>query len=307
MREGILDLADGRRLPYAEWGPRDATAIIYCHGFPGSRRELLLSEPVLESSGVSARLIAMNRPGYGPSTLKRGYRFLDWPIDVDEAADKLGVEGFAVLGASGGCPFALACGYALADRVSRISIVVGTTPLEATGMSDAPGITNIPTSPLMRRLQFRIVSLGCKTRLRDPLVDRIHRDLGDVDRHVLRRPELRARFMEVVREAFADGGRTAAGEAELYLRPWGFDVAEVRAETLLWYAGEDRMVPASAGRWLADRLPNSHYTLWPHHGHFSWAADHAAIDVIARTAQCHPHDTRSTPRRRDVGAPPGDR
>jgi pimeloyl-ACP methyl ester carboxylesterase len=48
MVDRILDLADGRRLGYSEWGPVDAPPIIYCHGFPSNRRELDQIQPALD-------------------------------------------------------------------------------------------------------------------------------------------------------------------------------------------------------------------------------------------------------------------
>jgi pimeloyl-ACP methyl ester carboxylesterase len=278
MREGIIELGDGRRIAYREFGPVDGPVVIYCHGFPGSRRELALTEPVAERSGVRVRLIALNRPGYGPSTFVPGYEFLDWPHDVAAVADHLGIGEFAVVGASGGCPYALACGLALADRVTRVGIVVGVTPLEATGMSTAPGTTQIPKTYAVRRLQYGLVAAAARTPFRDQLVHRMHRNMSPVDKDALERAG--AWFVAVVREAFADGGRAAAHEARLYLRPWDFDVAHVTTATRLWYGGEDRTIPASAGRWLATRLPNPTFTLWPEHGHFSWASSREAVDVL---------------------------
>jgi pimeloyl-ACP methyl ester carboxylesterase len=62
-----------------------------------------------ESSGV--QLIGLDRPGIGRSDAKAGYRLLDWPDDVVEVADGLGIERFAVEGLSGGGPYALACAH----------------------------------------------------------------------------------------------------------------------------------------------------------------------------------------------------
>ena len=97
----ILDLSDGRQMAYSEWGPRNAPAMFYCHGFPGNHRELELARPVLERTGLHVRVIALDRPGYGMSTFRPGRTFLDWPHDVAEVAELLGIGSFSVLGASG--------------------------------------------------------------------------------------------------------------------------------------------------------------------------------------------------------------
>jgi pimeloyl-ACP methyl ester carboxylesterase len=280
VREGVLRLADGRDLAYVESGPSDAPVVLYCHGSPGSRREITVSAPVLRRRGVRARVVALSRPGYGPSTAKREYRFVDWPPDAAEALDRLGVDRFAVLGASGGSPFALACGPSLPDRVTRIGIVAGSAPLEATGMRTARGITGIPASPVLRRALFGVLALAASTPLRRRVLAWINRDLAPSDRDTLARPEVLDWFLSVVREAFAHGGRTAADEAARYREPWGFDPAEVSTETLLWYGGVDVREPVSAGRWLAERLPQATLAVWPEHGHFSWAANDAVADVV---------------------------
>jgi len=45
----------------------------------------------------------------------------------------------------------------------------------------------------------------------------------------------------------------------------------------LWYGEEYFVVRSSAGRWLADRIPDSRFELWPLHGHVTWmVADEAA-------------------------------
>src|SRR5438132_13833586 len=62
------------------------------------------------------RLIAADRPGMGGSDHQPGRTVLDWPADVRVLADHLGLDRFAVLGYSGGVPFAAATAYRLADR-----------------------------------------------------------------------------------------------------------------------------------------------------------------------------------------------
>jgi pimeloyl-ACP methyl ester carboxylesterase len=105
-------------------------------------------------------VIALDRPGYGASTYVPGRTFLDWSQDLAGAADRLGVEEYAVLGASGSSPFALACGYELGERVKSIGIVLGSAPLSAPGMADAPIISGAARFRPVRRMQYALSALA---------------------------------------------------------------------------------------------------------------------------------------------------
>jgi pimeloyl-ACP methyl ester carboxylesterase len=280
VTEGTLVLGDGRKLGYAEWGPRDAPAVLYFHGFPSCRHEPLLALPFIEHLDVTARVVALDRPGYGLSSFQSKRGFLDWPRDVAEAADQLGIDRFSVLGVSGGCPYALACGYVLGERVERIGIVVGAAPLEASGMSDTLMARLATANRVVRRVQFAAVSL-LLTAMPGRSVNRTVSTMGEADKALMERADVRRWFTALVKEAMVHLGRGGAYEAGLYRKPWGFDPADVPVETLLWYAGDDRWIPPSAGRWLAERLPYGQFTLWPEHGHFTWAVGDEVADVLA--------------------------
>jgi hypothetical protein len=121
----ILQLRDGRTLGFAEYGVRSPKVLFYFHGYPGSRVEArLLAEPA-ERLGI--RLIEIDRPGMGLSTFKLGRRFSDWPADVAELADDLGIDRFSLIGCSGGAPYAIAwssgngCGIRLPPQSAECS------------------------------------------------------------------------------------------------------------------------------------------------------------------------------------------
>src|SRR3954471_17322215 len=99
-RNNTITLPGGRRLGYAKYGDPDAMPVLYCHGFPSCR----LEPSMLPVSGI--RLIALDRPGYGLSEPLPGRTLRDWPRDVAAAADALGLHRFAVVGVSGGAPYA---------------------------------------------------------------------------------------------------------------------------------------------------------------------------------------------------------
>lgn len=66
------------------------------------------------------RIIAPNRPGFGKSDPQPGRRLLDWPADVTQLADAIGLATFGVIGMSGGGPFSLACANAIPQRLEFV-------------------------------------------------------------------------------------------------------------------------------------------------------------------------------------------
>ena len=104
--ENYINMADGRRLCYAEFGRRDGFPVFYFHGSPSSRLEpLLIGDEVLTAEGL--RVISPDRPGIGRSDPQPGRGFADWPKDVIEMADALRIDQFSILGNSGGAGYAL--------------------------------------------------------------------------------------------------------------------------------------------------------------------------------------------------------
>ena len=284
MIETTLTLADGRSLGMAEWGPPDAPVVVYCHGFPGSRLEPGLAQAVVEHRSVNARVIAFDRPGYGRSTFVPGRAFIDWPADMAEAADRLGLESSRCLVLREAARTHWHVPLLLGTRVTRVGIVAGVGPLDATGMPESQLISGPSNLRILRRLQWRLVARAARTDRVDTVIDRTVTTMTDVDREAMKRPEVRAWYRTMFTEAFAQGATAAAYEGELYRQPWGFDPADITTETNLWHGTADQWVPTSTARWLADRIPNSHLTEWPDHGHFSWAGAHEAADLVAVTA-----------------------
>jgi pimeloyl-ACP methyl ester carboxylesterase len=90
-----LTLSDGRKLGYAQYGSPTGHAILYQHGFPGSRIEAALHHDLCLELGL--RMIAIDRPGHGWSTPHRGAKLLDWPEDVKCLTEHLGLKKYAVM------------------------------------------------------------------------------------------------------------------------------------------------------------------------------------------------------------------
>lgn len=279
--DGLLTLSDGRTLSYGEFGDRKATPVVYCHGFPTNRIEYETVARALDESGIDAWVVVLDRPGYGSSTFLPRRRFIDWPKDVAEAANHLGLDEFAVIGTSGGGPYAMACARAMPDRVTRLGLVVAVGPAGAPGMDESLILKTISRSGLVRRVQFGLTGVGLARGRDDQILEQTIANLGEVDRPFLEGADTREWFLRMMREALRQGGRSAAHEGGLYLDEWGFEPAEITSETHLWYGARDETVPAPTGEWLAGQMPNSNLVVWPEHGHFTWMASFEAAEVVS--------------------------
>src|SRR5205085_11123513 len=91
----------------------------------------------LAAEEVGVRLVGVDRPGTGLSTSYLYDSLLDHMADLRILADELGFEELAVIGLSGGGPYALAAGYAMPDRVKAVGVLGGVAPTR--GDDAAPG------------------------------------------------------------------------------------------------------------------------------------------------------------------------
>lgn len=265
-----LTLSDGRTLGYAEYGDPDGVPGFYFHGHPGSRLEAQLAHDAAVERGL--RVIALDRPGYGRSDFQPGRRILDWPNDVAEAADKLGVREASVVGASGGGPYALACGYAQPEQFTSVGLVSGVGPYSAPHATDGLRWQNRVAYKLGARFPFiaRLIMRSMARRVkRDPerVVKLIAGAMSGPDAEIVARPEIGKVLEDVVTEAFRQGHEGAALDVVLIGSPWGFDVSEVKAQVFLWQGEVDVLVTPSMGRYMAENIPDCKARFFPGEGH----------------------------------------
>jgi len=268
-----IKLKDGRLLGYTEYGVPEGRPIFYFHGFPGSRSDWRLFDFDDSAAELNTRIIAVDRPGMGLSDFKRGREIMDWPDDVIELADALQVDRFAVLGISGGGPYACVCAFKISERLTTTAIVCGMGPSEAPGAKEGiswffPGKLSV-----MRRLILMLSSMGIRKNP-DQFMSRSKDTLPEVDSQLLDKPELAKAYIDTVGEAFRSGIGGANHEAALYTRPWKFRLQDIPVEVYLWHGELDLNVPCSVGHYVADAIPNCHATFLKDEAHISLPYNH---------------------------------
>ena len=264
--DNVLRLKDGRVLGYAEYGDPTGRPAFLFHGMPGSRLEGAVEHEAAARRGV--RMIWPDRPGYGLSDFKPRRTIIDWPADVVELADALGIERFGVAGMSGGGPYVAACALRIPGRLTGAAIVSGMGPLGAPGATDGMNIVNRLLFLLARRAPWTVrpaMWAYAQVALRWPDVTR--RILPEPDRAVLSRPEIMRISRESAIESARAGTRAAAWEAMLYARPWGFRLEDIGIHVHLWQGERDTRVPAAMGHYQASAIPNCKATFYPDEGH----------------------------------------
>jgi pimeloyl-ACP methyl ester carboxylesterase len=289
--DSIIRLRDGRRLQFLEVGKRDGFPIFHFHGNGSSRLEMLTVQAVAERLGV--RLICPDRPGIGGSDERRGYQLLDWPDDIVEVANQLGVEQFAVEGLSGGAPFALACTYKIPHRLTACGLISPATgPFIKLAGSFAlrSEVWMLVHVPWLVRALFRLsmrLSGSDEESLEKKLV-RASARLGEADHHLLDRPEIRKAFAQATAESLRQATDAATKDGLVYSKPWGFQVEAITFENLfLWQGEQDPIMPAAAARLLSQALPHCTATFYQNDGHLSTFVNHAQDIWKALSSETH--------------------
>lgn len=279
--EHRITLMDGRTLACLVLGEPGGAPVMYFHGYPGSRLEARLAAGATGELGW--RMFAPDRPGFGESTFQPGRTLGAWAADVAQLADWFGLERFAVVGVSGGGPYALACAARIPERLSRVALVGALGPLGHKQLTDDMvtlnrlALTLAAHWPSLARLGGHLAAHWVRGHL-ERYLTAITAGASPADRKVLGDAGYRTLLVESTREALRQGGRGVAWELTLLAQPWDFRLREVLLPVRIWQGLADNIVPAAIARHLAAALPDSESHYLPDEGHLSLVVKH--LDTV---------------------------
>lgn len=270
-----MQLDDGRTLRGYDTGGAadDGVTVLWHHGSPQTGAPL---EPLLLAAAQrNIRLVTYARPSCGGSSPSIGRTVASAANDVRQLADTLGLGRFAVMGASGGGPHALACAALLGDRVTGVVSIAGLAPFTDERWFDgmvAPG--------------------GLRSALRGRDARARFAETEEFDLRSFTAADWAALAGGWAALADDAGTADAAGPDGLidddvaFVSPWGCDLSLITAPLLITQGGRDRVVPPSHADLLARHCPAAELLLRPDDGHISiletctpamdWLRDHAA-------------------------------
>lgn len=267
-----LQIGAGRQLAYCEYGDPQGQPVFYFHGTPGSRYEPALGDRAGKAHGY--RILALDRPGLGPSDYVKDRRLLDWPQDVKAAAQQLGISRFGVIGASGGGAYALACSYALPEQL-EFAIAMGSwgpvaaepelweqmAPLDqffAQLSKRAPWVFYVP---------FSLLGYAAKIMSPQGFMKTIESSMSAADKQLVKDDAIAQLFAADIAEAFHQGVRGPADDAIILYQDWGFKVEEIEMEVHLFHGEEDKFAPYRYALYFDEKISQTHLHRYPKEGH----------------------------------------
>lgn len=272
-------LKGGGQLAYVEYGVPEGEPVFFFHGWPSSRTMAELTDSAARA--LNLRVISADRPGICDSSFQLNRRLLDWPGVLQQFADHLQIDRFRVLAISGGAPYAYVAGVKLPDRVRAMSIVSGAVPFA--DLSDHSGLLPLyrwmmwfyRNQPRLLRTSFYLARpiVSWRTSLR--MARKFLRMLPEPDAAALRDNAAFDVCFESQRRAWRGSGADGVmADAEIYGRPWGFRLEDVRVPVRLWHGKKDRAFSFRVAEETAKRLPNCVARFLDNEGHFSLPIRH---------------------------------
>ena len=270
----VFTLSNGHGLGFGQCGDPDGKPLVFLHGTPGSRVEGLSLGEAARQHGI--RIIAPERPGYGKSDYWRAGTVADWCTVAVELPDRLGLDGFSVLGVSGGGPYALGFGYLFPQRIDTVTLVSSRGLGYRGGMPGLGAVLAALSFP-SERLPGLPLDIAAWRARRHPraFVEVLNRHVG----FPARQADVGRIIYDDLQEAVAAGSRGTGADLRRSRR-WGFEPEQQSHPVTLWHGEEDRQVLVAAARALAARLPSVSATFTAHEGHLDVLPAH--IDEILR-------------------------
>jgi pimeloyl-ACP methyl ester carboxylesterase len=276
--ERMVTLPDGRQLAYRQFGDPNGRAVIALHGTPGSRLKYASADAPARAAGL--RLISPDRWGYGDTSAPSRPTLADYAGDISALADGLGLDRFAVVGISGGGPFAAAIAAGLADRVSALAMVAPVGPIAGSRLREMSAfhtlcfrmLPRVPGAvPAVFQTYRALLALAPHAAMRLA----VSRSAA-VDRASMADRAICGRLAETFVAGLRSGVAGPTIDLALFGRPWGINLAAIRAPTRVWMGLADRNVPAIAVRRLACAIARADLIELPGAGHL-WVAHHDAV------------------------------
>ena len=285
FEDGRLELPDGRTLAWRWIGEPGWTPVLRLQGTPGSRLSRH-PNPAIQRD-LRVRYLLADRPGYGGSTRLPGRGIAEMGDDLVALLDRHQLDRVPVMGGSGGGPHALAVAARHPERITAVSVIVGSSPLEP---DEAGGLVGVNAAGyaaaesgwealyrLLREVRARILG--------DEGMSGVLSDAPAEDRAIMSDPAWQRIARATNAEALRQGAEGWTDESMALHHDWDFELESVQSTVTWWHGDNDLNAPLSAARRAVARLRAADLRVWHNEGHFASVTHEAEIvrDLLSRS------------------------
>ncbi|SFR64916.1 alpha/beta fold hydrolase [Halogeometricum limi] len=261
-----VTLSDGRTLGYGETGDPDGDPVLAFHGIPSGRLGAAVFDRIGRERGI--RIVAPERPGVGVSDPDPDREMTDWPRDVAEVLDALGIDAAPVVGISGGGPYALACGATAPERFPRAAVCCSFGPSDSAGMATRGLLLGARYAPTVVRSFLRAEVLSSRYAPGWTLERRVAA-AAPGDEGVWRSEVGKLLIASVPAACHRHGTATFVRDLQLFAGDWGFALEAIDVPVGVWHGRADRITPVEMGLGVMDAVSTAEGHFYPDRGHLS--------------------------------------
>jgi pimeloyl-ACP methyl ester carboxylesterase len=285
MNDQTLSTPDGRVIGYADYGPERGTAVLWCHGGPGSRLEPAAVAAAASDAGL--RIIGIDRPGYGLSSPIPERTIADWVPDGLAVADALGIDQFVTVGCSTGGAYALALAALAPSRVLGVVACCALTDMrwaEGRATMSGPASVGIWDAPDRdAALKIATETFGDDGSKMLSVGDAPAVELAPTDLALFADPTFLAGMAAAIPAMFAQGVQGYVDDRRADGPGWGsFDVDAITCPVIVVHGGSDTICAVVQAHHTAEIVPNAELRVSPELGHFSVMSEvqPAVLDLL---------------------------
>jgi pimeloyl-ACP methyl ester carboxylesterase len=270
VEDQALLLADGRTVGLVDYGSPSATAVLWCHGGPGSRVEPAHLRS--RAKAAALRIVGIDRPGYGLSTVQPGRTIGGWVPDALAVADHLGIAQFVTVGISTGGAYALALPALAPERVAGVVACCSMTDMR---WPDGRSTMSRPHTHAVWEAPDRAAALAAAVDAHGEGGSKMRGEgmaaaLAPSDRALFRDPDWTTEAAAAFSAMFAQGLEGYTDDRLADGPGWvTFDVTAIRCPVIVLHGGRDRMVDVIHAYHTAELVPNAELVIFHDLGHFS--------------------------------------
>ena len=268
----VLNLMDGRKLEYREYGDPKGTPVLFFHGCIHSRDNIHPTSRYAESHSI--RLIAPERPGFGESSLlPDNHEPTHYAKDIAQLLMHLNIDSTHILADASGAQAGLLCACSLPGKVKKLSLI----SIYPEPRFDVPEKA-LKAERLMLKTYQALPSIfyghisrtitRSLSRRPENYFGRVVEQLPPADREIIGSPEHQSIVAESFKNAYPNHVQGFTDDFMQRAKPWNFDITRCHVEVHLWHGTANAIVPFETAEKIADALPDASLHPVTNGGHY---------------------------------------